>query len=34
MEKIDKKAVGSRIKAIRLASGMTLKEFGQLFGAN
>lgn len=34
MEKIDKKAVGARIRAIRLASGMTLKEFGQLFGAN
>ena len=34
MEKINKKAVGARIKAIRLASGMTLREFGQLFGAS
>lgn len=34
MEKIDKKAVGARIMTIRLASGMTLKEFGQLFGAS
>lgn len=34
MEKIDKKAVGARIRAIRLASGMTLREFGQLFGAS
>ena len=34
MEKIDKKAVGARIRAIRLDSGMTLREFGQLFGAN
>ena len=34
MGKIDKKAVGARIRAIRLASGMTLKEFGQLFGAS
>lgn len=34
MGEIDKKAVGARIKAIRLASGMTLKEFGKLFGAN
>lgn len=34
MGEIDKKAVGARIRAIRLASGMTLKEFGQLFGAN
>ena len=29
MEKIDKKAVGARIKAIRLASGMTMVEFGE-----
>lgn len=28
---IDKKAVGERIKAIRLSLGMTLKEFGELF---
>lgn len=34
MEKIDKKAVGARIKAIRLDRGMTLREFGQLFGAS
>lgn len=34
MDKINKKAVGARIKAIRLASGMTLREFGQLFGAS
>lgn len=31
MEKIDKKAVGARIRAIRLANGMTLREFGKLF---
>ncbi|MBF0936986.1 helix-turn-helix transcriptional regulator [Abiotrophia sp.] len=29
MEKIDKKAVGARIKAIRLDSGMTMVEFGE-----
>lgn len=34
MEKIDKKDVGARIRAIRLGSGMTLREFGQLFGAS
>jgi hypothetical protein len=34
MEKIDKKAVGARIRAIRLASGMTLKDFGKIFGTN
>lgn len=34
MDKINNKAVGARIMTIRLASGMTLKEFGQLFGAN
>lgn len=34
MENINKKAVGARIKSIRLASGMTLEEFGQLFGSN
>ena len=31
MEKINKKAVGARIRAIRLANGMTLREFGKLF---
>lgn len=31
MEKINKKAVGARIMAIRLANGMTLREFGKLF---
>ena len=31
--KIDKKAVGSRIKNIRLKKGHTLKSFGELFGA-
>ena len=34
MEKIGKKAVGARIRAIRLASGMTLKDFGKIFGTN
>lgn len=34
MENINKKAVGARIKSIRLASGMTLEEFGKLFGAS
>lgn len=34
MEKVDKKAVGARIRAIRLASGMTLKDFGKIFGTN
>ena len=34
MEKINKKAVGARIMTIRLASGMTTKEFGKLFNAN
>ena len=34
MTKIDKKAVGARIRAIRLASGMTLKDFGKIFGTN
>lgn len=34
MGEIDKTAVGARIRAIRLASGITLKEFGQLFGAS
>lgn len=29
--KIDKKAVGQRIKYIRLNKGMTLEEFGKLF---
>lgn len=31
--KIDKKAVGQRIKNIRLNKGMTLEEFGKLFKA-
>lgn len=31
--KIDKKAVGLRIKQIRLNNGHTLKSFGELFGA-
>lgn len=31
--KIDKKAVGQRIKNIRLNKGMTLEEFGKLFNA-
>lgn len=30
---IDKKAVGLRIKSIRQEKGMTLEEFGKLFGA-
>lgn len=34
MGKINKKAVGARIMTIRLASGMTTKEFGKLFNAN
>ena len=29
MEKINKKAVGARIRAIRLANGMTMVEFGE-----
>lgn len=33
MEKIDKKAVGARIRAIRLASGMTMVELGELLSA-
>lgn len=32
-KKIDKKAVGSRIKNIRLKKGHTLKSFGELFDA-
>ena len=32
--KIDKKAVGQRIKNIRLNKGMTLEEFGKLFNAD
>ena len=31
-KKIDKKAVGSRIKNIRIKNGHTLKSFGELFG--
>ena len=30
---IDKKALGLRIRAIRQEKGMTLEEFGKLFGA-
>ena len=33
VKKIDKKAVGQRIKEIRLKKGMTLEEFGGLFNA-
>lgn len=32
-DSIDKKALGLRIKSIRLEKGMTLEEFGKLFGA-
>lgn len=32
-DNIDKKAVGLRIKSIRQEKGMTLEEFGKLFGA-
>lgn len=31
---IDKKSVGARIKSIRKSKGMTLEEFGKLFGAS
>lgn len=31
---VDKKDVGQRIKSIRLSKGMTLEEFGKLFGAS
>lgn len=34
MNNINKAYVGARIKSIRLASGMTLEEFGKLFGAS
>lgn len=34
MIEIDKKALGQRIKSIRLDKGMTLEEFGKLFGAS
>lgn len=34
MVEIDKKALGQRIKSIRLDKGMTLEEFGKLFGAS
>ena len=30
----DKKAIGSRIRNIRLNKGMTLEEFGSLFNAS
>lgn len=33
MKDIDKKAVGSRIKQVRIENGHTLKSFGELFGA-
>lgn len=33
MEKIDKKAVGARIRAIREERGMTMVEFGELLSA-
>lgn len=33
MKNVDKKAVGSRIKQIRLNKGYTLEAFGKLFGA-
>ena len=33
-EKYDKSAIGKRIKSIRLEKGMTLEEFGNLFGAD
>nr|DAY27959.1 MAG TPA: helix-turn-helix domain protein [Caudoviricetes sp.] len=33
MEKIDKKAVGARIRAIRLDRGMTMVELGELLSA-
>lgn len=31
--KIDKKAVGRRIKQLRISKGYTLEAFGKLFGA-
>ena len=31
---MDKKAIGQKIKEIRLNKGMTLKEFGKLFGTS
>lgn len=34
MKNINKAYVGARIREIRLASGMTLEEFGKLFGAS
>ncbi len=34
MVEIDKKVLGQRIKSIRLDKGMTLEEFGKLFGAS
>lgn len=33
-EKYDKAAIGKRINSIRLEKGMTLEEFGNLFGAD
>ena len=34
MEKIDMKAVGARIRTIRLDRGLTLRDFSQRFGTN
>jgi transcriptional regulator with XRE-family HTH domain len=34
MNNINKAYVGARIREIRLASGMTLEEFGKLFGSS
>lgn len=33
MKVVDKKAVGNRIKNIRISKGYTLEAFGKLFGA-
>ena len=33
-QEVDKKILGQRIKAIRLDKGMTLEEFGKLFGTS
>ena len=32
-QEINKKAVGQRIREIRIRQGLTLKEFGEVFGA-
>lgn len=34
MKNVDKKAVGARIKQIRMNKGYTLEGFGKLFGAS